>query len=31
MSLDALIIMLIAWGVTFSLFVFSMYMILKQK
>jgi len=31
MSLDALIVMSLAWGVTGALFAWSMYMLLKQK
>jgi hypothetical protein len=31
MSLDALIVMSLAWGVTAILFAWSMYMLLKQK
>jgi len=31
MSLDALIVMSLAWGVTAVLFAWSMYMLLKQK
>jgi len=31
MSLDALIVMSLAWGVTAVLFAWSMYILLKQK
>ncbi len=31
MSMDALIVMLVAWGITTALFVWSMYMVLYKK